>query len=144
MKAEAEWTARTEEPVVAYSASKRDKVIGIGSSVKHQGQRSYQTALTGRRHDCTRPAKLSIFQNYSAKRAPSRHDATVLRALQILNYSVIRRYVPTGRLHMGTISLTSRELNHDVGRAKKAAEMGPVVITDRGRPSHVLMTVSSR
>jgi PHD/YefM family antitoxin component YafN of YafNO toxin-antitoxin module len=42
--------------------------------------------------------------------------------------------------NMGTIRLTSRELNHDVGRAKKAAEAGPVVITDRGRPSHVLMT----
>jgi prevent-host-death family protein len=42
--------------------------------------------------------------------------------------------------HMATTSLTSRELNHDVGRAKKAAEAGPVVITDRGRPSHVLMT----
>ncbi|MGF9567534.1 type II toxin-antitoxin system prevent-host-death family antitoxin [Neorhizobium sp. JUb45] len=41
---------------------------------------------------------------------------------------------------MGTSSLTSRELNHDVGRAKRAAEAGPVVITDRGRPSHVLMT----
>jgi prevent-host-death family protein len=42
--------------------------------------------------------------------------------------------------HMATTSLTSREFNHDVGRAKKAAEAGPVVITDRGRPSHVLMT----
>lgn len=41
---------------------------------------------------------------------------------------------------MATISLTSRELNHDVGRAEKAAEAGPVIITDRGRPSHVLMT----
>jgi PHD/YefM family antitoxin component YafN of YafNO toxin-antitoxin module len=43
-------------------------------------------------------------------------------------------------VHMVTTRLTSRELNHDVGRAKKAAEAGPVVITDRGRPSHVLMT----
>jgi PHD/YefM family antitoxin component YafN of YafNO toxin-antitoxin module len=41
---------------------------------------------------------------------------------------------------MATTSLTGREFNHDVGRAKKAAEAGPVVITDRGRPSHVLMT----
>lgn len=41
---------------------------------------------------------------------------------------------------MATTNLTSRELNHDVGRAKKAAEAGPVVITDRCRPSHVLMT----
>ena len=37
-------------------------------------------------------------------------------------------------------TLTSRELNHDVSSAKKAAQNGPVIITDRGRPSHVLMT----
>lgn len=41
---------------------------------------------------------------------------------------------------LGVTSLSSRELNQDVGRAKKAANKGPVVITDRGRPSHVLMT----
>lgn len=41
---------------------------------------------------------------------------------------------------MGTISLTSRELNQDVCRAKKAAEARPVAITDPGSPSHVLMT----
>lgn len=37
-------------------------------------------------------------------------------------------------------TLSSRELNHDVSSAKKAAQKGPVVITDRGRPSHVLLT----
>jgi prevent-host-death family protein len=37
-------------------------------------------------------------------------------------------------------TFSSRELNHDVSRAKKAAQNGPVVITDRGKPSHVLMT----
>ena len=37
-------------------------------------------------------------------------------------------------------TLTSRELNHDVSSAKKAAQSGPVIITDRGKPSHVLMT----
>lgn len=36
--------------------------------------------------------------------------------------------------------LSSRELNQDVSRAKKAAQDGPVIITDRGQPSHVLMT----
>ena len=36
--------------------------------------------------------------------------------------------------------LTSREFNHDTGRAKREALAGPVYITDRGRPSHVLMT----
>ncbi|MFB2567058.1 type II toxin-antitoxin system Phd/YefM family antitoxin [Rhizobium sp. IMFF44] len=43
---------------------------------------------------------------------------------------------------MNITSLSSRELNHDVSRAKKAAQKGPVVITDRGKPSHVLMTYS--
>ena len=38
-------------------------------------------------------------------------------------------------------TLSSREFNHDVGRAKKAALQGPVFITDRGRPSHVLLSV---
>ena len=36
--------------------------------------------------------------------------------------------------------LTSREFNRDTGGAKKAALGGPVYITDRGRPSHVLMS----
>lgn len=41
---------------------------------------------------------------------------------------------------MAWTTLSSRELNHDVSSAKKAAQDGPVVITDRGKPSHVLMT----
>ncbi|MBP0616762.1 type II toxin-antitoxin system prevent-host-death family antitoxin [Jiella mangrovi] len=39
---------------------------------------------------------------------------------------------------MATIS--SRELNQDIGAAKRAAAVAPVVITDRGRPAFVLMT----
>ncbi|WEX91267.1 type II toxin-antitoxin system Phd/YefM family antitoxin [Sinorhizobium garamanticum] len=34
----------------------------------------------------------------------------------------------------------NRELNHDVSSAKKAAKSGPVIITARGKPPHVLMT----
>ena len=41
---------------------------------------------------------------------------------------------------MGVHTVSSRELNQDVGRAKRAAEEGPVVITDRGKPSHVLLS----
>ena len=41
---------------------------------------------------------------------------------------------------MSITTLSSRALNHDVSSAKKAAKDGPVVITDRGKPSHVLMT----
>ncbi|NLG19882.1 MAG: type II toxin-antitoxin system Phd/YefM family antitoxin [Actinomycetales bacterium] len=37
-------------------------------------------------------------------------------------------------------TITSREFNQDVSAAKRAAEQGPVVITDHGRRSHVLLT----
>jgi prevent-host-death family protein len=37
-------------------------------------------------------------------------------------------------------TLSSREFNQDTGRAKIAARSGPVFITDRGRPAHVLLT----
>jgi len=36
--------------------------------------------------------------------------------------------------------VTSREFNHDVSAVKRAAARGPVIITDHGRPSHVLLT----
>jgi len=42
---------------------------------------------------------------------------------------------------MAITRLSSREFNQDTGRAKRAAKKGPVFITDRGRPSHVLLTV---
>lgn len=41
---------------------------------------------------------------------------------------------------MAITTLSSREFNQDTGRAKKAAEKGPVIITDRGRPGHVLLS----
>ena len=37
-------------------------------------------------------------------------------------------------------TMTSREFNQDTGRAKREAEKLPVIITDRGKPSHVLMS----
>jgi len=36
-------------------------------------------------------------------------------------------------------TLSSREFNQDTGRAKRATKRGPVFITDRGKPSHVLL-----
>ncbi len=38
-------------------------------------------------------------------------------------------------------TVTSREFNRDVSAAKRAAADGPVVITDKGRPAHVLMSI---
>lgn len=37
-------------------------------------------------------------------------------------------------------TMSSREFNQDVGKAKKAARLEPVFVTDRGRPTHVLMS----
>lgn len=37
-------------------------------------------------------------------------------------------------------TVTSREFNQDISGAKRAAAKRPVVITDRGRPSFVLMS----
>ncbi|WP_316978875.1 type II toxin-antitoxin system Phd/YefM family antitoxin [Shumkonia mesophila] len=41
---------------------------------------------------------------------------------------------------MAVTTFSSREFNQDTGKAKKAARNGPVIITDRGRPAHVLLT----
>jgi prevent-host-death family protein len=42
-----------------------------------------------------------------------------------------------------TTTLSSREFKQDTSRAKKAAQHGPVIITDRGQPSHVLLTIEA-
>ncbi len=38
--------------------------------------------------------------------------------------------------------LTSREFNRDVSQAKRAAHTEPVLITDRGQPTHVLLSIT--
>ncbi|CAM3183130.1 MULTISPECIES: type II toxin-antitoxin system prevent-host-death family antitoxin [Methylobacterium] len=43
---------------------------------------------------------------------------------------------------MAITTLTSREFNQDTGRAKKAAAEGPVFISDRGKPAHVLLSIA--
>jgi prevent-host-death family protein len=40
---------------------------------------------------------------------------------------------------MSTTTISSREFNQDVSGAKRAAEQGPVIITDRGEPAFVLL-----
>ncbi|MEO6972869.1 MAG: type II toxin-antitoxin system Phd/YefM family antitoxin [Rhodoferax sp.] len=42
---------------------------------------------------------------------------------------------------MTITTLSSREFNQGASEAKKAANQGPVFITDRGRPAHVLMSI---
>jgi hypothetical protein len=40
-------------------------------------------------------------------------------------------------------TVTSREFNQDVSKAKRAALKGPVFITDRGHPAHVLLSIEA-
>lgn len=42
---------------------------------------------------------------------------------------------------MTITTLSSREFNQDTSRAKKAASEGPVFVTDRGKPAHVLLSI---
>jgi len=42
---------------------------------------------------------------------------------------------------MAIITVTSREFNQDVSKIKRAALNGPVFITDRGHPAHVLLSI---
>jgi prevent-host-death family protein len=41
---------------------------------------------------------------------------------------------------MTITTVSSRQFNQDASKAKRAAAAGPVIITDRGRPAHVLLT----
>ena len=40
---------------------------------------------------------------------------------------------------MTTTTLTSREFNQDRARVKRAAKIGPVIITERGKPNLVVL-----
>lgn len=42
---------------------------------------------------------------------------------------------------MGAVTFTSRKFNQCASEAKKASLNGPVFITDRGHPSHVLLSI---
>lgn len=42
---------------------------------------------------------------------------------------------------MGIHTYSSRDFTRDVSSAKRAAEQGPVFITDRGRPAYALLKI---
>jgi PHD/YefM family antitoxin component YafN of YafNO toxin-antitoxin module len=45
------------------------------------------------------------------------------------------------RLAVTAKTMSAREFNQDTAAAKRAAKKGPVYVTDRGRPTHVLLSV---
>lgn len=42
---------------------------------------------------------------------------------------------------MTITTVTSRDFNQDIGRAKRTARSGPVFVTNRGKPTHVLLSI---
>ncbi|WP_103062386.1 type II toxin-antitoxin system prevent-host-death family antitoxin [Actinomyces qiguomingii] len=42
---------------------------------------------------------------------------------------------------MTATTMSSREFNQNVSAAKRASRQGPVLITDRGVPAHVLLSI---
>ncbi|MDE0373632.1 MAG: type II toxin-antitoxin system prevent-host-death family antitoxin [Rhodospirillales bacterium] len=44
---------------------------------------------------------------------------------------------------MTSVTITDSEFDHDPDQAKREAQTGPVIITKRGEPAHVLLTWDS-
>jgi len=44
---------------------------------------------------------------------------------------------------MGMTTINSRTFNQDASGSKRAAQEGPVFITDRGKPAHVLLSIEA-
>ena len=44
-------------------------------------------------------------------------------------------------MEMETMTFSGRDVNRHSSEARRAANKGPVVITERGRPAHVLMSI---
>ncbi len=42
---------------------------------------------------------------------------------------------------MPIVTISSREFNQNISKAKKDARNNPVIITDRGKPAHVLLSI---
>lgn len=59
--------------------------------------------------------------------------------VQLISIHNVGTYLRPMELPM--FMMTSREFNRDVSAAKRAATDSPLVITDRGEPSYVLITM---
>lgn len=62
--------------------------------------------------------------------------------LQLRLRPVLRIGPTPERTAMNLSTVTSRAFNQDTSGAKRASMSGPVFITDRGRPAHVLLSMT--
>src|SRR5947208_2333612 len=67
--------------------------------------------------------------------------AAKLECSNVSTYTLPSQFRSRREAQTMATTLTSREFNQDTSGAKKAASEGPVFITDRGRPAHVLLTI---
>src|SRR5690554_2875687 len=82
-----------------------------------------------------------MYRYCTAKLPLSRYLARRVWTVFYLRSNVPTLVIRVGGFTMTITTLSSRELNQDVTRAKKAAKSGPVFITDRGKPAHVLLSI---
>lgn len=68
-------------------------------------------------------------------------NAVQANFLALYRHLVVTFLQDGGEDVMPITTLSSREFNQDASRAKKAANSGPVFITDRGKPAHVLLSI---
>ena len=74
-------------------------------------------------------------------RRPARSTADCGRF--VASYSNVVTLLHSREVDMTMTTISSRAFNQDVTAAKRAAEDGPVFITDRGRPAHVLLSIDA-
>jgi prevent-host-death family protein len=92
-------------------------------------------------------ARQGAYDTWHAEQEEDVSKIPTLRVKASLIVETFLQYIggtsPFDEAKMTVTTLTSREFNQDTGGAKKAAKRGPVFITDRGRPAHVLLTIEA-
>lgn len=67
--------------------------------------------------------------------------AAILARLVRSAWGMVGMYLLLVRETTAMTTITAREFNRDVSAAKREANRGPVVITDRGEPAYVLLSI---
>lgn len=91
-------------------------------------------------------------ERQSAQSPEGVFDGSVSRLFLLTNYLLLEQHYVVTYLQDGLVIsspdramkvLSSREFNQDVSQAKRSARLEPVFVTDRGRPTHVLMSIEA-
>ena len=78
-----------------------------------------------------------LWEPTRSKGAERRLGAVDQRTCHVITY---KHFLSAG-INMGMRTISSREFTRDIAGAKRAADQGPVFITDRGEPSYALLKI---